>query len=54
MTPQDTTLIVGMINKIAQDNSFNKALNMVLLNELSQLTNSDFLWTGPEGQGDSD
>ncbi len=42
MDDKNTALIIGMIAKIASDNSFNKALNMVLLKELSIVTKSDF------------
>ncbi|MEP5613579.1 MAG: hypothetical protein ABJP45_15110 [Cyclobacteriaceae bacterium] len=42
MDDKNTTLLMGMIAKIAADNSFNKALNIVLLKELSMLTESDY------------
>jgi len=42
MDDKNTTLLIGMIAKIASDNSFNKALNVVLLKELSMITESDF------------
>ena len=42
MDDKNTTLLMGMIAKIAADNSFNKALNIVLLKELSRLTESDY------------
>jgi len=41
MDDKNTTLLIGMIAKIASDNSFNKALNVVLLRELSMITESD-------------
>lgn len=42
MDDKNTALLMGMIAKIAADNSFNKALNIVLLKELSLLTESNY------------
>ncbi|MEP5611246.1 MAG: hypothetical protein ABJP45_03310 [Cyclobacteriaceae bacterium] len=41
MDNKNTALIIAMIGKIASDNAFNKAMNAVILKELSLLTNSD-------------